>query len=378
MSTHVWTDRIGRSYSYEPYAAEPIADADLVIGGDAVLALTSAVSAIAAIPRPPLAGIAAVLFRSESSASSLIEGIGAGSRRVLEAEFAGEGEINDEIGRRVVSNLDGLRAATATSWPATSEDFLHWHHLLTSGHPQLHPGQTGAYRTEQNWIGGDDLGPRHAAFIPPPPEDLPRLIADLEKFCARTDLAPLLQALIAHARFEVIHPFTDGNGRVGRMLLQHLLVKQANTAGPIPISVPWARNKDRYVAGLRAYQDGDVDRWIEFAAGSVLVSVEWLLAVDSSVGELLAKLRSIARVRGTSIAARIIADLPSFPLLDGPSVAARYGVSAQAAHAALSRLEHRGVLVRRSFSRRRRPVGRPRQVLASPKLIALLDELGVA
>lgn len=233
----------------------------------------------------------------------------------------------------------------------------------------------GAYRLEQNWIGGDASGPRRASFIPPAPGDIASLISDLEGFCARSDIAPLQQALVAHGRFEVIHPFDDGNGRVGRMLLQHLLVRRLRLPSPVPVSIPWSRDKDRYIAGLRAYQDGDLDTWIEFASGSVIEAVDWMRVATGAISTTLDDLRWHARTRGASVAARIIDDLPAFPLLDATTVMQRYQVTSQTAHGALGRLENHGVLVRRAFIRRTKTRGRPRQVFTAPDLIETLSEL---
>ena len=375
MSSKIRTDQLGRSYPYEPYEAPPIATEELGLSGDAATAIAEASRALGSVPAMPLAGVAAALYRSESSASSIIEGISAGPRRVLEAEFAGAGEIKDEIGSRIVKNLEGLRDAVATAWPARSADFLRWHQLLTAGHPQMRPQHIGAYRTEQNWIGGDTSGPRLASFIPPDPGEVESLISDLERFCARTDVSPLLQALVAHGRFEVIHPFVDGNGRVGRMLLQHLLVNRLELESPIPISLPWSRDPDRYVNGLRAYQDGDLDTWIEFASISVVEAIEWLNAASSDISTLLDEMRSRAATRAHSAASKIITDLATYPLVEAQRVADRYGISLQAAHRSLGRLEERGILIRRSFARRAKTEGRPRQVYTAPELISLIERL---
>ena len=345
------------------------------LSGEAALAIAEASRALGTMLALPLAGIAAVLYRSESSASSIIEGLIAGPRRVLEAEFAGTGQVDDEIGTRIVGNLDALRDAVSTAKPPKSDDFLRWHRILTEGSPRMQPHHVGAYRLEQNWIGGEASGPRRASFIPPAPGEITSLIGDLEQFCARSDIAPLHQALIAHGRFEVIHPFVDGNGRVGRMLLQHLLVQRLRLPSPVPVSIPWSRDKDRYIAGLRAYQDGDLDTWIEFASGSVIEAVNWMQVAVGATSATLENLRARARTRGASVAARIIDDLPAFPLVDAASVIERYQVSSQTAHGALGRLEDQGVLVRRAVARRAKTRGRPRQVYTAPDLIETLSEL---
>jgi Fic family protein len=365
-----WTDHFGRSYEYVPYEATPIGDARIDFSSDATLAIAEASSALGSVPQLPVAGIASVLYRSESSASSLIEGVGPGPRRILEAEIADEAEINDEMARRVVSNLAALRDAMGTSIPARAEDILRWHGKLMEGHPGIALESVGAFRKEQNWIGGDASGPRNAEFIPPRHEDVPTLIEDLVAFCARTDITPVAHAAIAHARFEVIHPFVDGNGRVGRMLLQQLLRRRLNLGSPVPVSVFWSQDTDRYVSGLRSYQSGDIDAWIGFASLSIIQSVRWMTEILEAILTLLAEFRSRIDTRGESVTVRVIDDLPEHPIVDTQSVAARYGVTPQSAHSALARLEEAGILSERPFARRRR--GRPRIAFSALELIDLL------
>ncbi len=365
-----WTDALGRSYPYVPYRATPLADSDISFSSEATLALAEASRALGSIPGLPMAGIATVLFRSESSASSLIEGVGPGPRRILEAEIAGIDEINDEQAIRVVSNLEALKDAISTPIPAQSEDILRWHGLLMKDHPQMRPDAIGAYRLEQNWIGGDAFGPRNAEFIPPRPEDVRSLIDDLVAFCARSDLTPVAHAALAHARFEVIHPFVDGNGRVGRMLFQQLLMRRAKLDTLVPVSVPWSRDTDRYIDGLRAFQNGDTDTWLLFASWSVIGAIDWMTQIVGDLADLLADFRTRLETRGRSTTSRVIDDLPGHPMVDTPTVARRYEVTPQTAHAALLRLVEAGVLAERSFARRRK--GRPRRVFAATELIELL------
>lgn len=372
MSTLVWTDALGRSYTYRPHEAKRIASAEFDLGTGAVLAATEAARRLGRLPQMPLVGVAAVLFRSESAASSLIEGIEAGPRRVLEAEFAEPGEVRDPRAERVVSNLRALVAALDAGPKLSVLDLLAWHRLLMEGHPEIGHDQVGAFRTVQNWIGGDSTGPRNAIFVPPAPEHVRPLIEDLLRFTARTDLAGIATALIAHAQFEVIHPFVDGNGRVGRMLLQNVLAHRHGVDVPVPVSVPWNKEKDRYLAALRRYQEGDVETWIEFGATSVVSAIDWMDTAAERIQRLTEELASRGRTRGESVAARIVSDLPVHPLVDVTTVASRYGTSRQAAHQALGRLVARGVLDEFGFSRKVRPVGRPRRYLCSPEMNELL------
>ena len=366
-----WTDSLGRTYEYTPHTPELLAGIEFEFSPEVTLALAEASRALGSVTRLPLAGIATVIYRSESSASSLIEGVGPGPRRILEAEFADTDEVNDEPARRVVGNLEALRAAISTPAPATVDDILTWHRLLMEGHPQMRPETIGAFRTEQTWIGGGSFGPRDAEYIPPPPEDLRPLLEDLVSFSARTDLTPVALAALGHAQFEVIHPFVDGNGRVGRALLQHLLVKRAGLDAPIPVSVPWSRDTDRYIAGLRAFQGGDTDSWLLFASWSVIEAVDWMSDMTGGVEELLDGMRDRIETRGRSVAARVIDDLPLHPVVDTQTIAQRYDVTPQTAHEALLRLSEAEILAERPLSRRKK--GRPRRVFAATELIDLLS-----
>lgn len=131
----------------------------------------------------------------------------------------------------------------------------------------------GSFRTLQNWIGGSDYSPREALHVPPAPERVAQLMQDLERFVARTDLPALAQAALAHAQFESIHPYTDGNGRVGRALINAILRRRSITTVAIaPIASAFAANREWYFALVNEYRTGNVDLWVEFLAASALVA----------------------------------------------------------------------------------------------------------
>ncbi len=176
------------------------------------------------------------------------------------------------------------------------------------------------------------------------------------------------------ARNPVRGPFVAGYGRVGRMLIQQVFAGRLSIPAPVPVSVPWSRDTDGYIAGLRAFQDGDLDRWIEFACMSIVDAVQWMHPVEQRVSALITTLQERSRARGNSVAARVIRDLPTHPLVDVATVANRYGVSRQAALDALTRLNQEGVLGERSFTRKTK-AGRPRRMFSNTKLIDLLAEI---
>src|SRR5205814_5035823 len=121
------------------------------------------------------------------------------------------------------------------------------HRTLLSASPYADLG--GVVRASQNWIGGSGFNPCAAEFVPPPPEDVDRLLADLVDYLNAEDVTPLLQAAFVHAQFELIHPFADGNGRAGRALVHVVLRRRGLTPAYVPpISLVLAPRKDAYVA----------------------------------------------------------------------------------------------------------------------------------
>lgn len=168
----------------------------------------------------------------------------------------------------------------------------------------------------------------------------------------------------------MIHPFVDGNGRVGHLLIQQLLRRLLALTSPVPVSVVWAEDTDGYVQGLRDYQGGDVDAWLELFSLSVVRAVGSMSEISNRITRLISEFQDRIETRGESVTVRLIDALPEHPIVDSQAVAAWYGVTPQSAHAALVRLEEAGVLSERAFARRRK--GRPRRVFAAVELIDLL------
>jgi Fic family protein len=117
----------------------------------------------------------------------------------------------------------------------------------------------GVIRTSQNWIRGNDYNPIGASYVPPPHEHVRPLLEDLCAFINRDDVAPIAQAGIAHAQFETIHPFADGNGRGGRALIYTVLRRRGEITQYIPpISLILAAEPKGYIGGLNAYRQGEL------------------------------------------------------------------------------------------------------------------------
>ena len=162
-----------------------------------------------------IAPFASILLRSESVASSRIENLTASAIAIALPELGDTSRDNAAI---IVANTAAMRAAIDLADELDTGAILAMHDALL-GATQC----AGRWRDVQNWIGGSDYSPHDALFVPPHPDLVPDAMADLVTFMARNDLPPLVQAAVAHAQFETIHPFPDGNGRCGRALVHSLL-----------------------------------------------------------------------------------------------------------------------------------------------------------
>jgi Fic family protein len=218
----------------------------------------------------------------------------------------------------------------------------------------------GATRDEQNWIGGNDYNPCGADFVPPPPEALSSLLADLCTFCSEDALPPLVQAAMAHAQFETIHPFNDGNGRTGRALVQVLLRRRGLAPDYTPpISVALAAERERYIEGLEGYRAGDVDEWIEqFAVASARAAQlarRYLDHVRGLQDCWRERLRATpAPPRADAVAWRLIDVLPAHPIITVPVGVTATERSKPQVNIGIDRLAVAGVLTPLSDSQRNR------------------------
>ncbi|WP_200902545.1 MULTISPECIES: Fic family protein [Protofrankia] len=179
-----------------------------------------------------LEGLARFLLRSEALASSRIEGLQVSAQQLALVELADTEGIPvrgfTANARLVANNIRALKQAAgelAEAPSITVADITNLHRaLLPDHHP---PG----LRTVQNWIGGNDWHPLDADFVPPPPERVEPLMDDLALYMSGAGHSPLVQAGLVHAQFETIHPYTDGNGRVGRALIHTVLARRDS---PVP------------------------------------------------------------------------------------------------------------------------------------------------
>ncbi|ROS35239.1 Fic family protein [Curtobacterium sp. PhB78] len=204
-----------------------------------------------------LAPLGSVIGRTEAVASSRIEDESASLDDCARALVGIRANPSATVVVRAAGAIEGLVAAADTG-VITEAALLEAHRLLMRDDP-VDGRYAGRYRSVQNWIGGGDT-PRLATYVPPPPDLVAPLMADLFAFLHRTDLHPIAQAAIGHAQFESIHPFTDGNGRIGRALISAVLRRRGvTTTVTAPIATALAADRGRYFRHLARYRDGVVD-----------------------------------------------------------------------------------------------------------------------
>ncbi len=313
--------------------------------------------------------LARMLLRAEAVASSHIEGLEIGGRRLLRAEAARELGIQPEdvTAAEVLGNIEAMGWAVSTLSTAdriTAAGVLEVHRRLLAG-TRMEP-HAGRMRTTQNWIGGSSYNPCAADFVPPPPEEVPPLLEDLCTFCNGDDLPAVGQAAIAHAQFETIHPFADGNGRTGRALI-HVILRRRGLATRVlpPVSLVLATRSRDYVRGLvatrylgtsdsREASDG-YDRWIGTFAAACTRSVEEALAFEERIRRIQDRWRrALQPVRRGSAVGSLISALPGAPIVTVNSAAELIGRSFERTNGAIKRLTEAGVLQPLTVGRRDR------------------------
>ena len=345
-------------FRFLAFVPDPIADWDEPFTSRAAEAVTQASAALGKLqvvdPGHDLEALATTLLRAEALGSSFIEGLRASNKRLALAAY--EPVAADPTARAVLGNVRAMERAITIGTeqrPFRLDDLLEIHRELLEGTTEER--FAGVIRTEQNWIGGRGASPRDAAFIPPPAGRVPALLDDLVAFVNLDDLPAIAQAAIAHAQFETIHPFGDGNGRAGRCLIHVILKRRGVTPHVLPpISVALATNAKGYIAGLTDFREGRTDDWIGRFADSVALAAHRTELLRDQMGALLARLIDRAgSPRVDSVARKIILGLPEQPIVSAEVASTTYRVTTTAARTALNRLEASKVLAPARVGRRR-------------------------
>ena len=355
-----------RSGAYRTYLPDPLVGVPLTLDRGADLLVAEAERQVRSLEGDSrdLAGISRFLLRSEAIASSRIEGIAPSARQVALAELAQSESVRGvgEQAQLVANNMTIVREATTRLVDRVTEaDIVQLHRSLLPEEPTHH-----GVRTMQNWIGGSDWHPLEAQFVPPPPGHVPVLMTDLVDYLAGAQHSPIVQAALVHAQFETIHPFSDGNGRVGRALIHTVLTRRGLTPDAVlPVSLVLSTLRAGYIAGLTAYRHTEPigsdgfhaahAAWLRIFASAVItasdqagqLAAEMAHLRDEWEGRLEHARATQGKVRGVrrdSATALIIRDLPATPVLTSASVQRIHDVSHVAADRALSELAEASIL----------------------------------
>lgn len=313
-------------------------------------------------------GVARLLMRSESVASSNIEGLSIGSRRLMRAELQRLEPDNVRYDRNAACVFGNIRAMeqalelVKTTPEVTVEMLQEIHADLCRGTDIEQWG--GVVRTAQNWVGGSASNPLSADYVPPAPDEVSVLLDDLVAYINRADVSPVVQAALVHSQFESIHPFADGNGRLGRALIHVCLGRRGvSPVATPPISLALATNKQDYFDSLSQMQRVTNEEEQHEAVN------DWVSCFCSAVSESCGDMERIAqdmagirtgwegmlgRVRAGSSLELMLNEMQALPVFSVETMVRATGRTKQAVGLAVSRLLEAGIIRQTNQGKRSR------------------------
>ena len=336
--------------------------------------LEAAMSEITALDRSSgtdLAALGMLLLRTESVASSKIEAVEASLDDYARALHGSRANASAVSMVAATDALELMVGQMSRRGALDLETILQAHAALMRDDPR-EAAYAGRCRDMQNWVGGSDFSPRGALFVPPPPEEVEAYLRDLLVFANRDDIPVLAQAAVVHAQFESIHPFTDGNGRVGRALINSVLrLRGATTSVVVPLASALVAHRDGYFDLLGAYRSGDLAPLIgSFAQGARIAAAESRVTAGRLASVPQQWRDALGPVRRGSAVAKLLDLLPANPVLSADQALAAVDSPQSSVYAALARLRDAGVL--RPLVERKRE-----QVWGAGLVLDELDDLGV-
>lgn len=324
---------------------------------ETIVALEEAAVAVASLDVSAgsrMAAISGFLLRSEAVSSSKIEHVDANRNDYARAMI---GLKATDQARSMVAAAEAVQSMISDAGDTGEvrvEALLKAHKALMKDDP-MDGHNAGSFRDVQNWIGGSDYSPRGAIHVPPPPALVPELMDDLMAFCTRKDIPIVAQAAIAHAHFESIHPFTDGNGRIGRALIGSISRRRGLTKNTVtPIASAMVADVETYFSLLNNYRNGDVDPFVLYLAKSAMRASQAASESVAALDELPALWTDLLRPRKNSAEAKLIPWLLEQPVFEAHQAAYIAGVEETSIYKTLNRMTEAGVLSLVSQSQRNR------------------------
>ncbi len=345
--------------TWRPSLVRALSDADRAIGRLAAIG--------GALPNPHL--LLRPFIRREAVLSSRIEGTRTTLGELLASEAAGAeegtGDLH-EVARYVRALEHGVERLAVL--PLSLRLVCELHVRLMTGVRGGH-AQPGEFRRSQNWIGPPGSSPENATYVPPPPGPvLNDALACWETFLHDRSLPPLVQAGLAHYQFEAIHPFLDGNGRVGRLMITLFLIERELLPSPLLYLSAFfeATRRDYYDLLLGVSVRGAWEEWLEYFLNGVARQSEDAIERIERIESLLASWRKALEGAGSKVPLAAIDQLAGNPFWSIAGLAERLGVAYTTARRAIERLEGAGILTPTSGKRDR--------VWCARQLLAILDE----
>jgi Fic family protein len=308
--------------------------------------------------------------RREAVLSSKIEGTQATLGELLASEAGAVVERSPEdlreVGNYVVALEHGI--SLLRELPLCVRLVRELHEKLMEGARGQHAAP-GLFRTTQNWIGKPGSTLATATFIPPPPGEVEPCLAAWERFLHESDLPPLVTIALAHYQFEAIHPFLDGNGRVGRLLITLFLIERKILPTPLLyLSAFFEAARRDYYESLRGVSDrGAWLDWLEYFLLGVARMSEDALNRATRINDLLAGWRSKMAGQSTNTPLRMLDLLAANPFLTITSAASKLDLAFTTAQRAIERLERNGIVQQVSDAKRDR-------VYCAQVLLDILEE----
>ena len=369
------TDGTYAKREYRAYVPHPLAGWSPSVSADMMSSLNSASEALASLTsrRSAAAGLGEwMTARDESIRSSAIEGVHSTAAGLAWAHYRAAAGLpvsddNDALtlgASRQVDAAVGLGRMMRSGHRCSPDDVLALHKTLFSGTRDEPTG--GHLRDCPMWVGPPGAPISAATFVAPPQQAVPELLEDLIDYINGQEHPPVIQAAVAHAQFETIHPFEDGNGRTGRALIQTVLNARSAVDGSVPVSAALNNDTRLYYSALRSAQrvvcpsgdhtarDAALLPWLDLFRGACEAAVAESLAVNDAIESVVASWQSRVQARAGSSARALMDALPSMPVLDVNSAAQRLAVSNRSARRAIETLEAAGIVVSSGTRRNRR------------------------
>lgn len=346
--------RFDQHFEHSAYVPDPLPE-ELNLSGNTWSAVTDAQAALARldgaaseIPNPLL--IVRPIIRREAVSTSALEGTYSPIEELLGAEAA------REVGRAETGEvLNYVNAAERglellEKRPVSLNLINELHGILLRG-VRGDSYEVGSVRTHQNWIGPEECRITESSFVPPPPETLGPAISAWEKWIHRDDLPLVVRVSLGHYQFETLHPYNDGNGRLGRLVVVLQLIEEDLLRDHLVSISPYLEGRrDEYIDQLRTLTiTGDFDRWVSFFSAALQASAESSLTqiktLEGIRDDAVRKLRQDG-IKGSAV--QIAEDIIGYPVMTVSDAAERHGVTYPAAKAAIEKLVERRILAAES------------------------------